>query len=94
MWCIPHSEYTRIPHFVRILRKHIPEDVYCCGSNMELFDALAALHGQTASYRWFISVRDPKCMVQNDENPDDAFFTAHGGFRAATAEEIIKYFKG
>ena len=92
VWCIPHSEYTMIPHFVRIQRKHIPQDVFCCGSNIELFKALAAMNDKNDYYQWFVATLKPEHMVLNNSMDNNRLFT-EPLFRKATAEEIVEHFK-
>lgn len=90
VWCIPHSEYTMIPHFVRIQRKHIPQDVFCCGSNIELFKALAAMNDKNDREQWFIEEgRMFKCTSDKINNYSYHWLTT----RKATAEEIVEHFK-
>lgn len=71
-----------------------------CGTNEELFLALAALRDDSDKNQWFICIKDLEtafesfykgdfilCKINKFSKPEDDYF------RKATVEEIIEYFK-
>ena len=71
-----------------------------CGTNEELFLALAALRDDSDKNQWFICIKDLEtafesfyegdfilCKINNFSKPEDGYF------RKATVEEIIEHFK-
>lgn len=90
------SEYSVLAnyHFNRVhaLKSHID-----CGTNEELFLALAALRDDTDKNQWIIDeanecfgLEDSMMICDRDDMNDRAVYTH---YRKATAEEIIKHFK-
>ena len=71
-----------------------------CGTNEQLFLALAALRDDSDKNQWFICIKDLEtafesfykgdfilCKINKFSKPEDDYF------RKATVEEIIEYFK-
>lgn len=63
-----------------------------CGSNIELFKALAAMNDENDYYQWFVTTLKPEHMVLNNSMDNNRLF-AEPLFRKATAEEIVEHFK-
>lgn len=63
-----------------------------CGTNIELFKAIAAINDEDDNMQWFVYKRtgeiSTKC-IGSFKYP----FLAHTNYRKATPEELIKYFK-
>lgn len=59
-----------------------------CGTNEELFLALAALRNDTDKFQWFIS---PEGIWAYNENNDS--ISVSPKWRKATVNELIEYFK-
>lgn len=88
IWC--DNTRSMIPCFIRTRRKFIPQDVFCCGSNIELFKALAAMNDWNDREQWFIEEgRMFKCTSDKINNYSYHWQTT----RKATAEEIVEHFK-
>lgn len=75
---------------------------YDCGTNVELFKALAAMNDENDREQWFVVKKNISDCYDIDDiiyQKGDMFFNASGQplvekhFRKATAEEIIEYFK-
>lgn len=73
-----------------------------CGTNVELFKALAAMNDENDREQWFVVKKNISDCYDIDDiiyQKGDMFFNASGQplvekhFRKATAEEIIEYFK-
>lgn len=69
-----------------------------CGSNIELFKALAAMNDESNLYQWFICTSDSwndvkrGDLIRNNGKQDHRIFF-EPLFRKATAKEIVDYFK-
>ncbi len=89
----PHSFRSTTPQgnsFYVASRKAID-----CGENIELFKALAAMNDENDQEQWFIvehTGSDEEMVFADSENAL-AYIQSGDGYRKATAEEIIEYFK-
>lgn len=79
---------------------------YDCGENVELFKALAAMNDENDRDQWFTNGEDWALSMYNDfdgcmttaaeceaGNVGCYTYCEECGFRKATAEEIVEYFK-
>jgi hypothetical protein len=66
-----------------------------CGENTELFKALAAMNEWNDREQWFIveHTGSGEEMVFADSENALAYIQSGDGYRKATAEEIVEYFK-
>ncbi len=73
-----------------------------CGTNVELFKALAAMNDENDREQWFVVKKNISDCYDIDDiiyQKGDMFFNESGEplvekhFRKATAEEIVEYFK-
>lgn len=73
-----------------------------CGTNVELFKALAAMNDENDREQWFVVKKNISDFHDIDDiiyQKGDMFFNESGeplvekNFRKATAEEIVEYFK-
>lgn len=73
-----------------------------CGTNVDLFRALAAMNDDNDREQWFVVKTNISDYYDIDDiiyQKGDIFFNASGeplvekNFRKATAEEIVEYFK-
>lgn len=89
----PHSFRSTTPQgnsFYVASRKAID-----CGENIELFKALAAMNDENDQEQWFIvehTGSDEEMVFADSENAL-AYIQSGDGYRKATAEEIVEYFK-
>lgn len=85
-------------------KKHSPS--YDCGENVELFKALAAMNDENDREQWFTNSEDWMLSLYDDfdgamttdaecnaDNVGYYTYCEEYGFRKATAEEIVEYFK-
>lgn len=72
-----------------------------CGTNVEMFKALAAMNDTTDREQWFVAKKNISDYYDIDDivyQKGDMFFNESGEplldkhFRKATAEEIVEYF--
>lgn len=70
-------------------------DAIDCGENTELFKALAAMNEWNDREQWFIveHTGSGEEMVFADSENALAYIQSGDGYRKATAEEIVEYFK-
>ena len=68
-----------------------PDEGIDCGTDVELFKALAAMNDVNDHYQWFVATLKPELLALNNSMDDNRLF-AEPLFRKATAEEIIEYF--
>lgn len=66
-----------------------------CGSNIELFKALAVMNDENDWDQWFVCehIGNANEMVLADSDDTLAYIQSGDGYRKATAEEIAEYFK-
>lgn len=69
-----------------------PDEGIDCGTDVELFKALAAMNDVNDHYQWFVATLKPERLALNNSMDDNRLF-AEPLFRKATAEEIIEHFK-
>ena len=75
----------------------LPDYMIDCGSNIELFKALAAMNDENNYYQWFVCTSDywselkPGDMIRND-GPKDYRLFFEPLFRKATPAQLIEYF--
>ena len=101
IWHIPIEELNCL--------KTIEGDVYCgvngrwenisidCGTNEELFLALAALRDDSDYMQWFVNTKNDWYLCKDNkfckETADWLLVTSADNWHKATVEEIIKHFK-
>lgn len=68
-----------------------PDEGIDCGTDVELFKALAAMNDENDHYQWFVATLNPERLVLYNSMDDNRLFV-EPLFRKATAEEIIEYF--
>ncbi len=68
-----------------------PDEGIDCGTDVELFKALAAMNDGNDHYQWFVATLNPERLVLYNSMDDNRLFV-EPLFRKATAEEIIEYF--
>ncbi len=70
---------------------------YDCGTDIELFKALAAMNDENDREQWFTDTADDFCLCSSDRWSDEwqkeNFEKYYCYWRKATAEEIIEHFK-
>lgn len=84
----------------------LPHNSIDCGENVELFKALAAMNDENDREQWFTNGEDWALSMYNDfdgcmttaaeceaGNVGCYTYCEECGFRKATAEEIVEYFK-
>ncbi len=72
-----------------------------CGTDIELFKALAAMNDENDREQWFVCIKQPAiwrfCLPKEGDmvphNTANAQFIDCENFRKATAEEIVEHFK-
>lgn len=73
------------------------EEAIDCGTNEDMFLAIAALREDSDYVQWFVnSIGDwYRCIdiIFNEENVNWALYTSGENWHKATVEEIIEYFK-
>lgn len=76
---------------------HYNDPYIDCGTNVELFKALAAMNDENDREQWFMDTADDFCVCSSDHWEDEwckeNFQTYYCHWRKATAEEIIEHFK-
>lgn len=70
-----------------------PEGPYDCGSNIELFKALAAMNDENDYRQFFIHRNNKYAWVLCNTRQLFDCISLEQEYRKATAEEIIEYFK-
>lgn len=71
------------------------DGAYDCQTNTDLFKALAAMNDENDREQWFIvehTGSDEEMVFADSENAL-AYIQSGDGYRKATAEEIVEYFK-
>ena len=69
-----------------------PDEGIDCGTDVELFKALAAMNDVNDHYQWFVATLKPERFVLNNSMDNNRLF-AEPLFRKATVKEIIEHFK-
>lgn len=96
-WCAlandtPEHNFTSLP-----ARQFELSHYYDCGTDIELFKALAAMNDENDRYQWFTDTADDLCLCSSDCWSDEwqkvNFEKYYCHWRKATAEEIIEHFK-
>ncbi len=100
-WCAlandtPEHNFTSLP-----ARQFELSHYYDCGTDIELFKALAAMNDENDREQWFVCIKQPAiwrfCLPTVGDmvphNTANAQFIDCENFRKATAEEIVEHFK-
>lgn len=86
---------SRYENVHQSIQYSLVENIIDCGSNVELFKALAAMNNENDREQWFVNDLGLWRKASGDKSIGytQDWYGAKHFFRKATVEEIIKHFK-